>query len=59
MTSLSTAIVTFYDKYGYIVAEQTYSCDFFTADWSVIKECAEKWADSHKDDFGAESYSIC
>ncbi len=58
MTSLNTAVVIFYDDNGDIVAEETFTNDFFTADWFTIVEGATKWAESRKADYGAVTFSI-
>ncbi len=56
MTSLNTALITFYDKEGVICAEHTYVHSFFTADWGIIEKAATEWAKEELYNFYADSH---
>ena len=58
MSLLNSVTVVFFDKNDQLCAEETFINEFFTADYSIIKENAEKWAESVKESYGAEYYSI-
>ncbi len=58
MTTLNSAMVTFFDADGNICAEENFTLSYFAGCFDVVRDAAVDWANDQMDEFDAEDFII-